>query len=71
MAIKWKNIGAAALFLGGLVMYMKWHDFVHETLRCLGHISPAHNADARMFGAIVLGLLCLTIVCIVRLLNNQ
>ncbi len=71
MTIKWNNVGVAILLLGGCIMYFNWGDYVQKALGCFNDMTTGTIPDDRMFGVIVLGLLCLTFVCIVRLLRNQ
>jgi hypothetical protein len=52
-------------------MYFKWGDYVQKAFECFTLLTTGTIPDDRMIGAIVLGLLCLTFVCIVRLLRNQ
>lgn len=71
MVIKWNNVGVVVLLLGEYIVYAKWHGYLQEAFGCIAHISSGNTPEDRMFGTIVLGLLCLTFVCIVKLLRKQ
>ena len=71
MKLRWHNI--AILFLAvflGFVLLRHGRE-VGGMVDHIGHIGPGHSPDEQTLGLLSLGIICVAIVAIVRLLTNN
>ena len=71
MEIKWPNVIAFALALGALVLALKMRRELTAALAGIGDIGPGDSAEEQTLGLFVLGLVCVTIVAVVRILTHH
>jgi hypothetical protein len=71
MRIKWSNVVAMALAIFGLLLGIKLAGPMSEFLSNLGTIGGTHNRQQQFLGMMAFGLVLVTIVAIVRILQNN
>jgi hypothetical protein len=68
MQLRWKNILAGLLTIVVIVLLIRNPTLFQVVADNLRGIGPGHSADEKTLGLITLGLICILIVAIVRLL---
>ena len=72
MEIKWSNVIVFALFLFGLIWFVKMGPQIGEFFSNLWRIGPGYSPQEQMMGLVASGLICVVIVAIVKMvLNNR
>ena len=70
MQIHWNNIIAFILLVVTLILFGKNWPAVHRALTSITHIGPYHSTDDKVVGVVVLGLICLLIAALVKILTH-
>ena len=71
MQIRWNNIVALALAVLALIVAVKARHQILELLSSVKAIGPGSDPAERTLGILVLGLIAITTVAIIRILQNN
>ncbi len=71
MKIRWSNIVVLLLIVFALVVGIKAYRQITEFLSNMGNIGSGHSSHEQTFGLIAFGLILVTIVAIVRILQDN
>ena len=71
MQTRWNNIIALILLIVVLVVLGKNWPAIYAALTSIRYIGPSHSPEDKAFGVVVLGIICLLIVAIVKILTTR
>ena len=71
MKIKWKNVIALMLAIFALTVWLKAGPQILEFLSAIPKVEPSGDRNDRTFGLMGFGLICVTVVAIVKILTNR
>lgn len=71
MQIKWTNLIAAVVLVLSLGLAVRHAGPVATVLGAIREIGPGHDADDRIVGLVVLGILLVTLVMLARILTQK
>jgi len=71
MQIRWNNILVLALLTALVVWLGKNHSVITAAVESVGNIGRYHNPDNRVANLLNLGIICVTLVAIVKLLTAR
>jgi hypothetical protein len=71
MEIKWSNVVAFALGLTALIILVRMHREIAEFVSFMGCIGPGHNPQEQATGLVAVGMICVVIVAVVKIVLNS
>ncbi len=71
MKIKWNNVVVLALVVFALVIGLRFLPEIGGLLSTLSQVRPHGDPQQRVLGLMAFGLICVTLVAVVRILVNN
>jgi len=71
MTIHWNRIIALVLAVFVMLIFMSHSGTVRKTVASIEGIGPGHSPDEQTFGLLILGLLCVTVVALVKIATQR
>lgn len=71
MKIRWGNIIVVILLILALVIWLKAGPQIAELFSAMSDVGPYGDTTGRTFGLMAFGLICVTLVAIVKILVND
>lgn len=71
MKIYWSNIAALILCIVVVVVLLRYRRALGILVGNINHIGPGHTPDEQTLGLIALGIICVSLVAIVRILTRK
>jgi len=71
MRVKWKNVLAVMLAIFALIVWVKAGPQISQFLSAIPRIGPNGDRDDCTYGLMGFGLICVTVVVIVKILANR
>jgi hypothetical protein len=71
MKIHWHNVIALALAVTATVLFLKHREAIAGFVGTVQHIGPGHDSDEMTLGLIALGIICVSIVAVIKILTRN